>query len=369
MDPIPNKSLEERIKVLHLIDSFDLGGAQTALFNWLEYHDRAKFAVELATFHADEQSLFLQRARGLGIALHLLSPRRWLPIYLLRLPWLLARNKYTVVHCHLFASNWIGKPLAKLFGVPVVISHDQCNDNWRVESPLVRLVDRWANLCADVIVAVAESIKDFLIKWEQVPSAKIYVMPNGVAESFAAKPRPAVSRVIGGAGRLTRQKNFHKFLAIAHALKALDGKYAFKVAGSGPLESELKRYADSLEVEVQWLGELPSLDEFFPEIDLFLLTSDFEGLPMVVLESLHQGVPVAATAVDGVGEEFGDTILSLSPKANPKECAVRIHDLLSDSQRLVQWTVKGQALIKERFSAERQMAQIEALYLRILRSK
>lgn len=365
----PDKSVERRIKVLHLIDSFDLGGAQTALFNWLKFHDREKFAVELAAFHACEQSLFLERARALNVPLHLLSRRRWFPIYLLRLPWLLVSRRYAIVHCHLFASNWIGKPIAKLFGVPLIVSHDQANYTSRVKWRLVRSIDCWANMCADAVIAVASSIKEFLTKREKIPANKIYVIPNGVAESTPVGLRPEMRRIIGGAGRLTTQKNFHKFLAIAHALKALDGKYTFKVAGSGPLEAELKRHADQLDIEVQWLGELASLDEFFPEIDLFLLTSDFEGLPMVILESLQQGVPVAATAVDGVREQFADTILSLSPGANAQECADRIHELLSDPQRLAQRTVKGQALIKERFSAERQIAQIEALYFRNLRFK
>jgi L-malate glycosyltransferase len=360
------KSVEERIRVLHVIDSFDLGGAQTALLNWLKYHDRSKFAVEIATFHATEQSLFMPRVRELQIPLHVLASRRWFPTHVFRLGWLVLRNRYSVVHCHLYASNWIGKPIARLAGVPAIIGHDQCNDLLRVRSGLVRFIDRCANRCADAIIAVAESIKEFLIKREQIPAAKIHVIPNGVAESSSTVCRSRAGRVIGGAGRLTRQKNFHKFLAIARALKALDPKYRFEIAGSGPLEAELKRYADSLGIEIDWLGELTSLDPFFSEIDLFLLTSDFEGLPMVIIESLQRGVPVAATAVDGVREQLADVVLSLSPKADIRESARRIHELLSDSEQLSQWIVKGRDLIEERFLAKRQIVEIEALYVRIL---
>ncbi|HZC34041.1 MAG TPA: glycosyltransferase [Chthoniobacterales bacterium] len=360
----PIEALEEPIKVLHLIDSLDLGGAQTVLFNWLKYRDRSRFAVELATFHATEQSLFMGRARGSGISLHVLSRWRWFPIYLPRLFWLLLRKRYAVVHCHLFASNWIGKPLARLLGVPVIISHDHCNDTLRASSWLARQIDRWANGRANAIITVAASIKDFLVKREKIPDAKIWVIPNGVAGRPGGRPGLGLRRVIGGAGRLARQKNFHRFFAIAHALKALDQRYTFKVAGSGPLEAELKLYAASLHLEVDWLGELKSLDQFFGEIDLFLLTSDFEGLPMSLLECLQQGVPVAATAVDGVKEQFGDTILLLSPEASPATSAERIHQLLFDAEGVARRIVQGQELIRERFSAESQMAQIEELYRR-----
>jgi glycosyltransferase involved in cell wall biosynthesis len=366
MGNVATKSVEERIEVLHVIDSFDLGGAQTALLNWLKYHDRSKFAVEIATFHATEQSLFMPRMRELRIPLHVLASRRWFPIHVLRLGWLVLRKRYSVVHCHLYASNWIGKPIARLAGVPAIISHDQCNDMLRIRSPLVRLVDRYANRCADAIIAVSESIKQFLIRGEQISAAKIQVIPNGVAESSPTVCQPRTGSVIGGAGRLTQQKNFHRFLEIARALKALDAKYRFKIAGSGPLEAELKRYADSLGIEIDWLGELASLDSFFCEIDLFLLTSDFEGSPMVIIESLQQGVPVAATAVDGIREQLADAVLSLSPQAEIRESARRIHELLSDSEQLPQWIDKGRGLVEERFSAKHQIAEMEGLYLRIL---
>lgn len=366
MGNVATKSLDERIKVLHIIDSFDLGGAQTALLNWLKCHDRSKFAVEIATFHATEQSIFMHRMRELRIPLHVLASRRWFPIHIFRLGWLVLKKRYFVVHCHLYASNWIGKPIARLAGVPAIISHDHCNDMLRIRSPLVCLVDRYANRCADAIIAVAGSIKEFLIKREQISAAKIDVIPIGVAESSSPASQPGTGSVIGGAGRLTQQKNFRRFLEIARALKALDGKYRFKIAGGGPLEAELKRYADSLGIEIDWLGELTSLDSFFCEIDLFLLTSDFEGLPMVIVEALQHGVPVAATAVDGVREQLADVVLSLSPQADSRESARRIHELLSDSEQLPQWIVKGRELVEERFSAKRQIAEMEALYLRIL---
>src|SRR5207249_11056618 len=73
---------DKRVRVLHLIDSLELGGAQTALLSWLESHDRTQFEVHLAAMHATTESLFFERARGLKIPLILLSPRRWIPSYL-----------------------------------------------------------------------------------------------------------------------------------------------------------------------------------------------------------------------------------------------------------------------------------------------
>ena len=105
-----------RIRVLHLIDNLDLGGAQNVLFGMLECFDRSRFEIVLATMHAHQGSIFFGRAQALGVRVVPLSPRRWFPWYFASLPWLLIRGRFDVVHCHLYVSNWLGKPLAKLFG-------------------------------------------------------------------------------------------------------------------------------------------------------------------------------------------------------------------------------------------------------------
>ena len=182
-----------RIRVLHLIDSLDLGGAQTAIFAWLQAHDRNRFEVHLAAIHGTPKSLFYERARAFKIRVTLLSARRWLPLYLFRLPLMLIVGRYDIVHCHLIASNWLGKPLARLFGVPVVISHDQCNDSFRTDSALVQWIDRWANCFADQVFAVSGSIRDYLMKFENIPAERIRVIPNSLPERLMVERGESLS--------------------------------------------------------------------------------------------------------------------------------------------------------------------------------
>jgi len=198
-------SEERRIRVLHLIDSLDLGGAQTAILALFQAHDRRRFKVHLASMHGTPKSLFYERARDLKIPVTLLSPQRWMPLYLFRVPFLLVVGRYDIVHCHLFASNWLGKPLARFFGVPVVVSHDHCNDSFRTGSALVQRIDRFANRFADRIYAVSGSIRDYLMKFEDVPADKIRVIPNGLPERPAIERRDRSEKRIGGAGRLVPQ--------------------------------------------------------------------------------------------------------------------------------------------------------------------
>jgi glycosyltransferase involved in cell wall biosynthesis len=358
-----------RIRVLHLIDSLELGGAQTALLAWLTSHDRSRFEVHLASMHGTRKSLFYKRAEQLGIPVIFLSPRRLVPIYLFRLPLLMLRRRYDVAHCHLFASNWLGKPSGRFLGVPVVISHDHCNDSFRTNSMLVTLIDRLTNRFADGIFAVSASVKDYLIRFEKVASAKIRIIPPGLPDRMLSRPARGFAKVIGGAGRLVPQKNFSRFLRIASALLKLDDSYRFVIAGSGPLEADLKREASALGVNVEWFGVEPSLDRFFGEIDLYLLTSDFEGLPMVLLEALQHGVPVAAMAVDGIREEFSDEILLLNPAGDDRELGLLIHSALQNQTELLNQIQRGKELVSRRFSARHQIREMEQVYLDLLREK
>jgi L-malate glycosyltransferase len=149
----------------------------------------------------------------------------------------------------------------------------------------------------------------------------------------------------------------------------IDDSYSFVIAGSGPLEAELKREAIELGVTVEWFGVEASLDHFFGKIDLFLLTSNFEGLPMALLEALQDGVPAAAMAVDGIREEFSNEILLLDPAGDDRELGQLIHSSLQDQAELVTRIQRGKEIVSRRFSARNQIREMERVYLDLLREK
>jgi glycosyltransferase involved in cell wall biosynthesis len=184
-----------------------------------------------------------------------------------------------------------------------------------------------------------------------------------------SRPTRGFDKIISGAGRLVPQKNFGRFLRIARALMEIDDSYRFVIAGTGPLEAQLRKEAVELGVNVEWFGVGASLDRFFGEIDLYLLTSDFEGLPMALLEALQQGVPAAAMAVDGIREEFSDEILLLNPGGDDRELGQFIHSALQNRSELVKQIQRGKEIVSRRFSAPDQIREMEQVYLDLLRGK
>jgi glycosyltransferase involved in cell wall biosynthesis len=357
-----------RIRVLHLIDNLDLGGAQNVLFGMLECFDRSRFEIVLATMHAHQGSIFFDRAHALGVRVVPLSPRRWFPWYFVSLPWLLFCGRFDVLHCHLYVSNWLGKPLAKLIGVPVVVSHDHCYDRFRFDWPFFSAIDTFANRFADRILVIANSIREELIKIEGVPAEKIVLVPNGLPDRPPVGHRFNVRKTIGGAGRMVGWKRFDRFLRIAKNLLELDPAYRFILAGSGPDEQALRTLAEEVGVSANllWLGATPKMDEFFGSINAFLLTSDIEDLPMVLLEAMNSGTPSIAVAVNESRVNLAGDILTLDVNDTESGWAKAIHELIMNPEKCLELGNRGHELMQKEYLARDRVRRIEQIYSDLL---
>jgi glycosyltransferase involved in cell wall biosynthesis len=293
-----------------------------------------------------------------------LSPYRWLPLYLFSLPLLLWRKRFDVVQCHLMASNWLGKPLAKLFRVPLVISHDHSHE-FRFAWPLAVGLDRWTNSFADRVFVISKPLLEKLRTVERIPEGKLIYLPNGVAVAQSQTRRSACrQRRIGAAGRLVDWKNFDRFLRLAQQLALIDNQYRFLIAGDGPELVSLRRLANQLGIrdKLTWRGTLPSLAPFFEDIDLFVLTSDWEELPMVVLEAFAAEVPTAIVCVNPVRLARHREALCLDPETDEVVWASKIDALLGQPDRLAEIARNARTLVERQFSAQAQVKAMEKIY-------
>ena len=187
------------IRVLHVIDSLDLGGAPTVVVNLARFRDRSAIEMEVAPMHG--RGVFADALEKEGVPVHFLSRGKFPPGYLLSLPRLLRRGRYDVIHFHLFGSNWIGKPLAALCGQRALVNHDHCNDRARTGSLVATWVDAATNHLSSHIYAVSRSTRDDVIARENIDPARISFLANGVdTERFApagAEVRMSARRELG----------------------------------------------------------------------------------------------------------------------------------------------------------------------------
>jgi glycosyltransferase involved in cell wall biosynthesis len=217
---------------------------------------------------------------------------------------------------------------------------------------------------------ISTFIREKIIQREKIPAERIYLLKNAVARTatIVRRPRP---KLIGAAGRLVGWKNFSRFLKLAAHLSKLDPDYRFIIAGDGQLGAELKMEAEQLGLteRVLWPGALPKLDAFFTEIALFVLTSDWEDLPMVVLEAFSYRVPAAIVSNNSERRRLTKEALLLTPEADERQWAEAVHELLNSSDRVEAMVSAAERLMEEEFSPQRQMRRIEAVYEEVLTRK
>jgi glycosyltransferase involved in cell wall biosynthesis len=366
-------------RVLHVIDSLDLGGAQVVLLNLLKYADKARFQIEVACLHS--HGVFWERVRAVGAPVWSLSFHHYFPSYVPGLAALMLGRGYDIVHCHLLASNVIAKPLAALCGVPVRINHDHCNDKLTDPRRWALPADTWTNRFATHVIAVSESARVFVETNEGVPAERTSTIHNGIdCAEFQPRPEqrnaararwglPPDAFVVAGIGRLTHQKNFALFLEVAAAVRTRHPGAHFVIAGTGEDETALRAQAAALGLneQVHFLGYVGEMAALYPAADVLLLTSRYEGLPITVLEAMATGTPIIAPKLDGIAEVLKDGVeAALPPVGEARAFIDRVCELIEQPALARAHAERALAKVRAQYSAERMTRDVEAIYERYL---
>ncbi len=370
-------------RILHVIDHLGPGGAQEALLNLVQYADRRRFHLEVATLHG--RGVYWDLLGQCGVPRHSLSPHKFVPLYLVNLLRLLGRGRFDLVHCHLIGANLLAKPLAALFGRPVLFNHDQCHDIFRHQHKIRLALDRLANLFTDHIIAVSDSTRKFLLEMEKIPYKKVALIYNSVdlARFFPDSPGPqrqyrekyglpAEGPLVLGVGRLAPQKNFPGFLRVAAALSRRRPEVCFAIAGAGPDRLSLESLARQLGLahRVHFLGYVSDMRELYWAGDVLFFPSLYEGTPMAVLEAMACGLPVVASQVDGAAEILTDGHDALlAPPEQLQALEQRLDEVLRDPGLARRLAHKALIKVRDHFAAPVMAHKVENLYLQHLEAR
>ncbi|MFQ3577844.1 MAG: glycosyltransferase, partial [Verrucomicrobiia bacterium] len=371
-----------KYRVLHVIDSLDLGGAQEALENLIRFGNREIFEFEVASMH--RHGVYSERLRALGVPVHALSLHKFLPLYVPSLVALLAGKRFDIVHFHLTWANLIAKPLARLLGVRLLFNHDQTNEQFRHAGGVRFHWDTLTNRLSSHVFAVSKSIHAFLATREKIEPERLSVVYNGIDPCrFPYRTSPDASAkktfglphdafVIGGVGRLHPQKNFPLFVDVAR--QALQWKHhlRFVIAGDGPLKAGLQKLIDDngLADKVKLIGFVPDTSKLFPALDLLMMTSNYEGLPLTLLEAMSSGVLTLCSAVDGIQEIIVDKENGfLAAPRSPEAFLTGLRFILENPMALPPVREAARRTIQDRFTANVMTRSVESIYLEALANR
>lgn len=217
------------------------------------------------------------------------------------------------------------------------------------------------------VVAVSGDVADRLIA-EGFPAGRVSVVENAVvpprlpdrSAARAALRLHAGVPVASTIARLVPQKR-HDLLMEAWA--GVDPAAILLVVGDGPLRPALEEQARHLGLgeRVRFLGERDDVGRVLAATDVAVLATDWEGLPISVLEAMAVGVPVVASAVGALPEVLAGTV-SLVPPGRPGPLREALEDLLHDEQARDRLAARARRLVAGRFGADRMGADYRARY-------
>lgn len=304
----------EELRVLHVASGDLWGGAESQIHALLSELTRAHANIKItaAIMNAGELA---DRLRALPISVVVLDEKRQSALgLLLSLTRLINATRPHLVHTHRQKENVLGS-LAAMYGRAVSLrtvhgAPEFTLGSAQVGKRLFRVLNRvTARYLQAASVAVSEELASRLPRL--LPGARVEVVENGIdvqALRAAVPPSPADSRGpvrICFVGRLVPVKRIDVFLQVASRLECRKpGAYEFHVFGDGPLRSQMEQLAERLSIKeiCRFHGFVKDVAQQVAHMDVLLLTSDHEGLPMTALEALALGVPVVAHGVGGLPE-------------------------------------------------------------------
>jgi glycosyltransferase involved in cell wall biosynthesis len=264
---------------------------------------------------------------------------------------------------------WLFGIAAKVREVPVVARHG---------FPLLRkgMYHRFLMTCLiDKLIVNAAAIKEWYRALD-LPVDDIEVIHNGTAletqKTGELRKRfdvQADELLVLGAGRLESQKRFERFLEIAARLAPTRPHVKFLIAGDGPLKDELNARIRELHLEeqVRLTGFLPDFAEVAGDADLFLLTSDNEGTPNVLLEAMAAGVACVSFGIGSVREILaGDLAENVIQEGDTDAMGARAARLLDHTELRTQTAMRAQRRIEEEFGMDVSMERFERVFQQVV---
>jgi glycosyltransferase involved in cell wall biosynthesis len=209
----------------------------------------------------------------------------------------------------------------------------------------------------------------------RIRPTRLYPMPNVMdTDHFKpSSPGPLPNHTLRllAVGRLSPQKRMDRFLSVVNRLRhASPKKIQAVLAGEGPLRPALEQQARATGLFpniVKFLGSVSDVAPLYQQSDICVLTSDYEGLPNVLLEAMASGLPVVSTRVGGVPQivQEGETGFMVAP--DDEDAMVSAIRLLSENPDLRQAMGRqGRAFVEENHSLAHLPALLRGLYRRAL---
>jgi len=369
------KIKNQRETILHLIETSDVGGAEKVMID-------LACGLEKRGFHSiaclRKEGMLYDELVKRGVETYVLEENGFFDLgFLVKLVMIVIKKKVSIIHAHEFLMNVYGTIVGMISATPVVITlHGKL---YYVDKWWRRLALRFASLFSQ-LTCVSEDLQCYVSKELQIPYNRIKTIYNGIDTKIRVrgnnysliKTELGIRdgyKIVGTVANLNPIKGHIYLLRAIPTIIQEYPKIIFLFVGKGEEEQKLRSEAMNLGISdyVRYLGFRSDVPELLSLMDIFVLPSLSECLPLSVLEAMAFSIPAVVTNVGGNREIIDDGVTGyVVPAGDPERLAEKILLLLRDKKNAECIGLKGSETIGRKFSIDKMLEQYRSLYNSLL---
>jgi glycosyltransferase involved in cell wall biosynthesis len=362
------------MNIVQVVRSLELGGLERVALDLAIAQKEAGNCVSMYSVYKHEPALLDEAERA---GLHVVQFNK-LTGFSVRTLWDMAhqlrRDQASIVHTHNELVHTYGTIAGRLASVPCVVNTihgTKTGKDLRLDRNYRTLLP-WT----DAVVTVSKETAAQFAAERRRYSDRFHVIPNGIPVdrfvAHSARPGSQWPRIrLGTVGRLAEVKDQASLIHAFHIVQRTYPQVELHILGDGPLRTDLESLSKRLELDrkVTFHGASPKVAEFLSELDVFVLSSVSEGLPIAVLEAMSAGLPIVSTRVGGIYEVATEhEVAEYCIPCDPEALAQAIRSVLQP-ERLRVMGETGQTIARRSFTVQAMSDRYEALYRALLSKK
>ncbi|QYA26043.1 glycosyltransferase [Gramella sp. MT6] len=362
-----------KIKVLHIIKSLGRGGAEMLLPETLKLHDHNKFDFHYIYFlpWKDQMVEYIQKIGGKVSCISAKNNIELIGKYPEVIEYC-KNEKIDLIHCHLPWAGFLGRLIYRKTGIPVLYSEHNMQERYHF---ITKAINKFSFNSQSLAIGVSEDVSNS-IKSNINPKIPVKTILNGVnTESFIRSENDSIRKqfdiprdalVFGNVAVFRFQKRLVQWLRIFKNIKESNSHKVYGIiVGAGPLESEIQAEVEKLNLgnSVYFPGLQTNVKPYLEAMDVFMMSSSFEGLPIALLEAMSMECAIVSTNAGGIKEVIRNGKDGLLCDVDQwKDLEHLSNKLINDPELLKNLSINARERVKKEFSMVKMVEELERNY-------
>nr|HEX4314892.1 glycosyltransferase [Kofleriaceae bacterium] len=358
--------------IVHVLTSYGVGGGERVALDLAIGQQARGHRVSVVSLAPQPDGVMADEFAAAGIEVGRIGKRDGVDVALVPklARWLRARRA-DVVHTHNPLPLIYAAPAGRLIGAAVVHTKHGFNQGSRGQALLRRASARLVH----AFVSVSEATAAAAAEQGDAPRRKMHTIVNGIRLDRYTPDPEARSRarvelglgdawVVGTVGRLDPLKN--QVMLVRALASRLSSRLRLVIVGDGPIRAEVEAEVARLP-DPRWVvmtGRRMDVPRLMPAFDVFALSSTSEGLPLVILEAMAAGLPIASTAVGGIPGVVEDGVTGVLAPVDATALGAALDRLAADPARAKDMGRRGRELAIGKYGADQMVDAYLDLYRR-----